>query len=279
MTLNFGKMRVVKDLKKAQDMSRDGAKLWKMFDIPLFGRGSDEVLKLVEINGLRLGQKPYWIATVNTEFVMEACKDRDFLSLLQNKTSLNVVDAIGLIWAREVIGDDGMKASMLTKLWRGLRVGIEILQGKHKENLTPGVDLVDQMCGLAERLNKTVYFYGGWDDRAERTADFFKKRYPKLRVVGCQAENFDFTTEVDFLFVARAMKKQELWIEENREKLKAKVVIGVGRTFDHYSGALPRAPERIRRMGLEWLYALYQQPNRWKRQLALPKFIWKVLTV
>jgi N-acetylglucosaminyldiphosphoundecaprenol N-acetyl-beta-D-mannosaminyltransferase len=29
---------------------------------------------------------------------------------------------------------------------------------------------------------------------------------------------------------------------------------------------------------LEWLYSLFMEPKRWKRQLVLPKFIWMVLT-
>ena len=34
-----------------------------------------------------------------------------------------------------------------------------------------------------------------------------------------------------------------------------------------------RAPERWRRLGLEWLYRLCAEPSRWRRQLALPAFV------
>jgi N-acetylglucosaminyldiphosphoundecaprenol N-acetyl-beta-D-mannosaminyltransferase len=77
--------------------------------------------------------------------------------------------------------------------------------------------------------------------------------------------------------VAYGMKKQEDWIDENLAKLSAKVVIGVGRSFDYYSGALKRAPLGVRKMGFEWLYSLIKEPKRWKRQLALPKFMWMVM--
>jgi len=79
------------------------------------------------------------------------------------------------------------------------------------------------------------------------------------------------------LFVAYGMRKQEEWIEANWDKLKARVVVGVGRSFDYYSGDLKRAPSFVRKMGLEWLYSLIKEPKRWKRQLALPKFIWMVM--
>ena len=29
-------------------------------------------------------------------------------------------------------------------------------------------------------------------------------------------------------------------------------------------------------LGLEWLYRLVQEPQRWRRQLALPQFVWLV---
>ena len=266
-------MRLVIDKSVTDSEDRDGVKQWKMFNVPLFGKGMGEVLKLVEENSSKLRQKPYWIATVNTEFVMETRKDGNFLRLLQNETDLNVVDAVGLLWAREV----QKQKNVVGKLMVGLRTGLKILGGGGKENLVPGVDLVGEMCRLAEEKGKTVFFFGGWDNRSQRTAEYFQKKYPRLKIAGYKCEDFDFKTEADFLFVASAMKRQEIWIGENIDKLKAKVVVGVGRTFDHYSGALPRAPMWIRRMGLEWLYALSKEPKRWRRQLALPQFIWEVI--
>jgi N-acetylglucosaminyldiphosphoundecaprenol N-acetyl-beta-D-mannosaminyltransferase len=228
---------------------------WQLWGIPLFSRGIERVLKLIEDQIDTNHNKPFWVATVNPEFVMEAAKDRHFLEILQ-KTDLNVMDGVGLIWAQMMKEGNG---------W-------------HRENLVPGVELMDRMCQLAERKGKTVYFFGGWGDRAKRTAAYFERKYPKLKVAGFKEEDFELETKVDFLFVARGMKKQEMWIEEHFDGLRVKVVMGVGRSFDYFSGDLKRAPEWVRKMGLEWLYSLYKEPKRWKRQLALPKFVWKVLT-
>ena len=157
-------------------------------------------------------------------------------------------------------------------------MGVEILQGKHRDMLISGADLMDRLCAVAEKNGESVFFFGGWGDRSSRTAEYFLKKYPRLRVVGAQAEDFDFETRVDYLFVARAMKKQELWINDHLDQLKVKLVMGLGRSFDYYSGDLKRAPGWIRRMGFEWLFSLLMEPKRWKRQLALPRFIWKVIT-
>ena len=153
-------MRLVIDKSVTDSEDRDGVKQWKMFNVPLFGKGMGEVLKLVEENSSKLRQKPYWIATVNTEFVMETRKDGNFLRLLQNETDLNVVDAVGLLWAREV----QKQKNVVGKLMVGLRTGLKILGGGGKENLVPGVDLVGEMCRLAEEKGKTVFFFGGWDN-------------------------------------------------------------------------------------------------------------------
>jgi N-acetylglucosaminyldiphosphoundecaprenol N-acetyl-beta-D-mannosaminyltransferase len=50
-------------------------------------------------------------------------------------------------------------------------------------------------------------------------------------------------------------------------------MIGVGGTFDFVAGATRRAPHWMRRWGLEWLYRLFREPWRWRRQLALPRFM------
>jgi N-acetylglucosaminyldiphosphoundecaprenol N-acetyl-beta-D-mannosaminyltransferase len=55
------------------------------------------------------------------------------------------------------------------------------------------------------------------------------------------------------------------------------MAMGVGGTFDFIAGVVPRAPESMRRMGLEWLYRLYLQPWRIRRMLRLPRFVLAVL--
>lgn len=247
---------------------------WEMWGIPLFGRGIRQVLKEVDVVLSRNGSV-YWIATVNTEFVMLAKKDANFRAILE-KTDLNVMDGIALVWAKD--SKILETKNVVKKLAVGFKTGVEVLRGKHTGGLATGADLMDELCRLAESKDKSVYFYGGWGERARKTAEFFQKKYPKLKINGYRAEDFDFTTEADILFVARGMRKQEEWINDNLGKLKVKIVMGVGRSFDYYSGDLKRAPGWVRKMGLEWLYSLIKEPKRWKRQLALPRFIWEVLT-
>ncbi|MDD4027143.1 MAG: WecB/TagA/CpsF family glycosyltransferase [Candidatus Shapirobacteria bacterium] len=253
---------------------------WKIFNISLFGRGMYEVLRIVE-NWIDSEAKNKWIATVNPEFVMKALKDDDFKTILK-ETDLNVVDGIGLIWAREVMKKNN---------W--FKVGVEILQGKHKENLVSGADLMPELCKLASKKDYKVFFLGGFGDRAERTAKYFRSQFSDFKSqtdFRCQFSsgepefnNKEVLDKInkfkpDILFVAYGMKKQEEWIKNNRYKADFGVAIGVGRSFDYYSGDLKRASKFFKKTGTEWFYSLIKEPKRIKRQVVLPKFIWKVLT-
>lgn len=77
---------------------------------------------------------------------------------------------------------------------------------------------------------------------------------------------------------------------ENRRKLDAPVLIGVGAAFDFLSGRVRQAPAWMQNLGLEWLFRLIQEPGRlWYRYLVsntlflfwtigfLGKKIWRLL--
>ena len=66
---------------------------------------------------------------------------------------------------------------------------------------------------------------------------------------------------------------QEYWIAEHIKALGIPVGMGIGGSMDVLSGNVKRAPEWMQKMSLEWLYRFLIQPTRFKRMLALPKFM------
>ncbi|HEY9835334.1 MAG TPA: WecB/TagA/CpsF family glycosyltransferase, partial [Vampirovibrionales bacterium] len=68
--------------------------------------------------------------------------------------------------------------------------------------------------------------------------------------------------------------RQEFWIRENRHLCPEAIWVGVGGSFDIWSGQKERAPVWLQRLQMEWAYRLYQEPWRWRRMLALPQFAW-----
>ncbi len=79
------------------------------------------------------------------------------------------------------------------------------------------------------------------------------------------------------MFVGFGAKKQEQWIQYNKNKVNAKIIIGNGGTIDVLAGNVKRAPEFYVKLGLEWLYRLAKEPKRISRQIVLPIFMVKVL--
>jgi len=142
-----------------------------------------------------------------------------------------------------------------------------------------GIDLIDQLCGRAVPENIGVYLLGASDKIARATADALRTRHPGLDVRGCADGYFGpneapararavAASGAEILFVAMGVPRQEYFIEEQWEQLGARVVIGVGGSFDVIAGLRKRAPVFIQRAGLEWAYRVAQEPRRlFKRYL------------
>jgi N-acetylglucosaminyldiphosphoundecaprenol N-acetyl-beta-D-mannosaminyltransferase len=80
------------------------------------------------------------------------------------------------------------------------------------------------------------------------------------------------------LLVAMGIPKQEKWITQHLETLGVPVCMGVGGTFDVFSGRVNRAPIWMQRNGLEWLHRLIKNPSKYSKVAMLPIFALRVLT-
>lgn len=258
----------------------NSVKYQEMFGISFFGNDITRLLMVLKIRNRENGLKT-WLVTVNPEFVMKTISDKNFLDVI-NKSDIRTVDGIGLIWANEVL-----KSPRGFGRWKkALKVGVEILQGKRRESLISGSDLIEDLCKFGVKNNEKFFFLGGWKNRAKESGKVLSKKFEGLKYDFSPGEPMIKNDEVikkinefrpDYLLVAYGMKRQEEWIEKNLKNLNVKVIVGVGRSFDYYSGALKRAPVWVRKMGFEWLFSLIKEPGRWRRQLVLPKFIWMVM--
>ena len=211
---------------------------------------------------MALSGKPHQVATVNAEFVMKAQKDREFREVL-NHSDLTIPDGMGVVWAARLFG---------------LRISERIA----------GVDTVERLAGIAEKLGLRMFFLGAAPGIAEKTANILRSRHPNLKVAGTfpgspRKEDEEkivaliAATKPHFLFVAFGCPAQDLWIARTMSRLNVPVSMGVGGTFDFITGVALRAPRLMQRLGLEWLHRLYREPYRWRRMLALPRFALAVL--
>lgn len=150
-----------------------------------------------------------------------------------------------------------------------------------------GVDLMSELIGAADSLRLRVALIGGSGDLAEKLADRYQQAHPEAKFIGLQGvkniknpekseENRIKSIIADLrphlVFVSFGSPAQELWIESQRKIFKNSVCVGVGGAFDFLSGQSPRAPRVLRTLGLEWLFRLWVEPWRWRRQLRLVRF-------
>ena len=162
----------------------------------------------------------------------------------------------------EVVNADGASMVMAAK-----RLGVD-LPGR-----VAGIDLLWELCALAEREGHRVYLLGAKVEVVAKTAEVLAKRYPSMIIAGYRDgyfkdEEFDaVVNEVeeakpDIVFVGITSPKKERLIERFR-KLGAKgAFVGVGGSFDVVSGNIPRAPMWMQRANLEWLFRMMQEPRR-----------------
>jgi N-acetylglucosaminyldiphosphoundecaprenol N-acetyl-beta-D-mannosaminyltransferase len=130
---------------------------------------------------------------------------------------------------------------------------------------------------------------GAAEGVAAEAAAIFQKRNPNLIIAGtysgspAESENAAIVeminaSRADVLLVAYGAPKQDKWIFRNRDALETvRVAIGVGGSLDFVTGKSTRAPVWVQKFGLEWLHRLILEPWRWRRMLALPRFVLAVL--
>lgn len=76
-------------------------------------------------------------------------------------------------------------------------------------------------------------------------------------------------TNPDIILVGLGAPNQEVWVIENKEALRGRVVICVGDGLKVLAGTKKRGPIWMQKAGLEWLVRLYFEPGRlWKRYLS-----------
>jgi N-acetylglucosaminyldiphosphoundecaprenol N-acetyl-beta-D-mannosaminyltransferase len=201
------------------------------------------------------------VVTLGTEMVVYAQHDARFRAIV-NQSTLSLCDTVGLL-------------------------AIARLRGARLRERVAGVELIERLCAGAASQGLPVYFLGGANGVAADAAAILEVRFPGLQVAGTQSGFFgDAQTPAivsaiaasgaKLLFIGMGSPRQEYWIADHLRETACGAAIGVGGSFDVISGRLERAPARVRRLGLEWLYRLVREPRRWRRQLALPRFVWLI---
>jgi exopolysaccharide biosynthesis WecB/TagA/CpsF family protein len=171
----------------------------------------------------------------------------------------------------------------------GVDIGARLLHGAPFPANLNGTDFIPSLIRSAPQP-LAIALVGARPGVAEKAASALAKLDGRHEITALSDGFFDAAGEehllarlaarpVDLLLVAFGNPKQELWIADHIGPQHAHAVAGVGALFDFLAGEVPRAPEAIRRLRLEWLYRLQQEPGRlWRRYvLGNPAFLLRVL--
>ena len=230
----------------------------EIFNIPFISMKKNEILKLLEKRVVE--NKKTYVVTANAEIAMHAKDNTSYYNII-TKADYIVPDGIGIV------------------------KGAKILNKEIKERV-PGIELMVDLLKIANKFNQKVYFYGAKDEVVKEMVKRIKSDYPNINIVGysngyINDEDNKITYEIinlkpDYVFVAKGAPLQDEWINKVIQKVDKGLFMGVGGSFDVLAGAVKRAPEIWQKLNLEWFYRIAGDSKRWKRSIALPKFVIEV---
>ena len=192
-----------------------------------------------------------FIVTANPETLMIAEKNIDFKkALLDDKTTI-IADGIGII------------------------KGAHMLNYDINETI-PGVELCSKLFEYCNEFKKSIFLFGAKEEVVSKLVKVINSDYPNAIICGYEngyvedkQKVFDkiVSLEPDVILVALGIPQQEILIYNNLDKFNKGIFVGVGGSFDVLSRTKKRAPQLFRKLHLEWLYRILNEPKRIKRFL------------
>lgn len=207
-------------------------------------------------------RSPRLVISVNPERIMHAGRDPAFAAVLRG-ADLALADGAGVVWAARRLGHP-------------------------LPERVAGVDFVRALAARGATEGWRFFFLGGGPGVAEEAGRVLREAYPGFILAGTHAGSPQPTSDAatieavrssgaQLLLLAYGAGAEEAWLARNLRASGATVGMGVGGAFDFTSGRARRAPPWMRKRGLEWLHRLSRQPWRWRRMIALPRFVIRVM--
>jgi len=202
------------------------------------------------------------VVTLNPEMLMAGEKNERLGQILKS-ADIILPDGAGVVWALRY-----KKEGRVTRI--------------------PGIDFAEALIAHATSHQESIALIGASPEVNAATETMLKQKYPGL-VVTYSHHGFSedkaaiaqacAQTQPKYVFVALGVPAQEFWIDQFKALfIQPTVFIGVGGSFDVWSGTKKRAPDLFLHLNLEWLYRITSEPWRIGRVYKpLPSFVFRVL--
>lgn len=146
-----------------------------------------------------------------------------------------------------------------------------------------GVDLWEALMARAGQEGTPVFLVGGKPQVLHKTIAKLRQQW-QVNIVDQQDGYFTPQSRqalfarirdsgAQIVTVAMGSPRQEIFMRDCREVYPDALYMGVGGTYDVFTGHVKRAPKMWQRLGLEWFYRLLSQPSRITRQLRLLRYL------
>lgn len=188
---------------------------------------------------------------VNVDKLVKANRDPQLLDIINGCDLINA-DGMPVVWAARLLGRP--------------------LKGR-----VAGIDLFGALLERAAQTGWRVFFLGARQEVVDRLVDMLRQRYAELRIAGWRngywlpEEEEAVVEEIrrtrpELLFVAISSPRKERFLGQYARQLSIPFAMGVGGSFDVYTGLVRRAPRWMQAAGLEWFYRFLQEPRRMFRR-------------
>jgi N-acetylglucosaminyldiphosphoundecaprenol N-acetyl-beta-D-mannosaminyltransferase len=186
--------------------------------------------------------------------------------------------AANLGWNTPAMLESLLRSDLLLRDGIGVKLGLKAFGRPYGLNMN-GTDFIPKIARAYQGRRAALFgTRSPWLDTARQ-----KLEADGLVVVACH-DGFSppekylelaAETKPELIILAMGMPKQEDIAVRLREQLSHPVlIVNGGAILDFLGGKVTRAPELMRKTGLEWLYRLYLEPTRLARRylLGIPVF-------
>jgi N-acetylglucosaminyldiphosphoundecaprenol N-acetyl-beta-D-mannosaminyltransferase len=147
------------------------------------------------------------------------------------------------------------------------------LLGHRFKQMTGGPALWYEVLRRAALQGYRVFFLGAQQDMLCKAMARLRQQYPGLQIAGCHHGYFTLEREdevvgiiqkaqPDILMVGMSSPLKERFLERNLSRIGVPACIGIGGAIDLFAGVYRLAPNWMRKLCLEWLYRVGQEPRR-----------------
>src|SRR5664280_1476218 len=222
---------------RPDDLARE---VYGVLGIPVDVIDMPAVLRKIEV--ATAGNSPFLLSTPNLNFLVTSRLDPEF------RESLLISD---------LCPADGMPIVWLARL-----LGVPI-----KERIA-GSDIFETLKSARYATQRlSVFLFGGAEGVAAVACSKLNAEPGGMTCVGsfypgfCTVDEMSTnpiidsvnSSDADFLVAALGAKKGQAWLLRNHDRLQIPVRVHLGAAINFQAGTIKRAPEHMRKSGLEWL--------------------------